>query len=148
MYKDKKIINNIEELKKVDIFQIIINSNKYYDMKQCEEFIIANNNLKIANYSRDYIAKRLNSEEPYYIFVNSKSTDKGVAISKFLEAMNINKEEAICFGDRINDITMFKSCGNTVAMRNADEELKKIANYITLSNDENGVADFLNKHIC
>lgn len=147
MYKYKMIINDIEELKGTEIFQVIINSNDYYKMNKCEEFILDHDNLKIANYSKDYIAKRMNIKEPYYIFVNSKSTDKGTAISKFLEAMNINKEEAICFGDRINDITMFKSCGKTVAMKNADEDLKKMANFITLSNDENGVADFLNKYI-
>ena len=61
--------------------------------------------------------------------------------------MNIRKEDTICFGDRINDITMFNSCGKTVAMKNADEDLKKIANYITLSNDENGVADFINRYM-
>ena len=32
-------------------------------------------------------------------------------------------------------------------MKNADEDLKKIANYITLSNDENGVADFINRYM-
>lgn len=114
-------------------------------MKKCEEYIKLRENLKIANYSREYIKEDTNSKEPYYIFINNKSVDKGTAISEFLKAKNIKKEETICFGDRINDITMFKSCGNTVAMKNADEELKKIADYITLSNEENGVADFIKK---
>lgn len=147
MYKEKIIINNITELKENEIFQIIINSNNYDDMKKCEDFISKQENLKIANYSRDYINKNINSKEPYYIFINSKTTDKGTAINRFLEAMNIKKEETICFGDRINDITMFNSCGKKVAMKNADEDLKKLANYITLSNDENGVGDFINKYM-
>lgn len=147
MYKNRTVIKNIEELKDLDIFQIIINSNSYYDMRECEEYIALNESLKIANYSREYIKKDTNSKEPYYIFINNKSVDKGNAISEFLKAMNIKKEETICFGDRINDITMFNSCGNTVAMKNADEELKKIADYITLSNEEDGVADFINKYI-
>ncbi len=147
MYKNRTVIKNLEELKDNDIYQIIINSNNYYDMKACEEYISLNKNLKIANYSRQYISKDINSKEPYYIFINNKFIDKGTAITIFLKAMNIKKEEAICFGDRINDITMFKACGNTVAMKNADEELKKIADYITLSNEENGVAEFLNKYI-
>ncbi len=147
MYKDKVIIEDINELKNISIYQIIVNSNSYSDMKNCEEHIKLNKNLKIANYSREYINKNINSKEPYYIFINNKFTDKGVAIGRFLEKMNIKKEEAICFGDRINDITMFKKCGYKVAMKNADEELKKLANYITLSNDENGVVDFLNKYV-
>lgn len=147
MYNKRTVIKNIEELKDIDIFQIIINSNNYCDMKECEEYIKSRENLKIANYSREYLKKDTNSKEPYYIFINNKCVDKGTAISEFIKAMNIKKEETICFGDRINDITMFKSCGNTVAMKNADEELKKMADYITLSNEENGVADFLKKFI-
>ena len=147
MYKNKVIIEDVEELRNTTIYQIIINSNDYYNLKDCENYIKLNENLKIANYSREYINKNVNSKEPYYIFINNKFADKGVAISKFLEKMNIKKEEAICFGDRINDITMFKNCGYKVAMKNADNELKELANYITLSNDENGVADFLNKYI-
>lgn len=147
MYKEKNIVRNVEELKNKEIFQVIINSNKYEEMKKCEEFINQHKQIKIANYSKDYIKANYNSREPYYIFINSFSTDKGIAINKFLEAMNIKKEETICFGDRINDITMFNSCGKTVAMKNADEDLKKMANYVTLSNDENGVADFINKYM-
>lgn len=147
MYKNRTIINDINDLKDINVFQIIINSNNYYDMRECEEYIALNESLKIANYSREYINKEINSKEPYYIFINNESVDKGNAISEFLKAMNIKKEETICFGDRINDITMFNSCGNTVAMKNADEELKKIADYITLSNEEDGVADFINKYI-
>lgn len=147
MYKNRTIIENIEDLKDIDIFQVIINSNNYYDMRECEEYIASNETLKIANYSREYIKKDTNSKEPYYIFINNKFVDKGMAISEFLKEMKIKKEETICFGDRINDITMFKACGNTVAMKNADKELKKIADYITLSNEEEGVADFINKHI-
>ncbi len=147
MYTNRTIIRNIEEMKNVDIFQIIINSNNYYDMKECEGHIALYENLKIANYSKDYINKDINSKEPYYIFINNKFVDKGTAINRFLKSMNIKKEETICFGDRINDITMFRNCGNTVAMKNADEELKKIADYITLSNEEDGVADFLKKYI-
>ena len=147
MYKNRTIIKDIEELKKIDIFQVIINSNSYYDMRECEEYIASNEILKIANYSREYIKKDTNSKEPYYLFINNKFVDKGRAISEFLREMNLKKEETICFGDRINDITMFKACGNTVAMKNADKELKKIADYITLSNEEDGVADFIKKYI-
>ena len=147
MYKSKVIIDDVEELKNITIYQIIINSNSYYDMKDCENYIRLNKNFKIANYSREYLKEDINSKEQYYIFVNNRSTDKGVAIRKFLEKMNIKKEEAICFGDRINDITMFENCGYKIAMQNADKELKELSDYITLSNDENGVADFLNKYI-
>lgn len=146
MYKDKVVIEEIEQLKNIAIYQIIINSNDYCKMQNCELYIKSNDNLKIANYSREYISKNVNSKDPYYMFINNKVVDKGTAIKKFLQTMNIKKEEAVCIGDRINDIAMFENCGIKVAMKNADEELKKMANYITLSNDENGVADFLNRY--
>ena len=148
MYKDKTIIDDVEKLRDITIYQIIINSNNYYEMKECENYIKTNDNLKIANYSREYMNENTESKEPYYIFVNNKLVNKGIAINKFLTLMNIKKEESICFGDRINDISMFENCGHTIAMKNADKALKNIANYITiLCNDEDGVADFLNKYI-
>lgn len=147
LYKDRVVINELDQLTNIEVYQIIVNSNNYYEMQNFENYIRSNNNeLKIANYSREYISEDKNSKEPYYMFVNNKLADKGIAIKKFLEAMNIKKEETICFGDRINDIKMFESCGNTVAMKNADKELKEIANYVTLSNDENGVAVFFKKY--
>lgn len=147
IYKDRIIIEDIVKLKRKEIYQIIINTNNFYEMKKCEEFINKNKELKIANYSRDYMKNNSNSCEPYYIFVNNYSADKGTAIKNFLNIMNIKKENTICFGDRINDLTMFNSCGVKVAMDNADEPLKKVADYITLSNEENGVAYFINKYI-
>ncbi len=147
MYKNKIVVQELDDLRNIAIYQIIINSNSFYDMQECDKYIKVNDNLKIANYSREYINKNTESQQPYYIFVNNKSVDKGVAINQFLTKMNIKKEETICIGDRINDITMFKNCRYKVAMENADKELKQLADYITISNDENGVADFLDKYI-
>jgi hypothetical protein len=148
LYKDRQQIYSIKELEKKEIYQVIINSRNYDNMAQFESFIKDKENMKIANYSKEYKLGIRQSKEPYYMFINNRTTDKGSAINKFLEAMNIKKEEAICFGDRMNDITMFNSCGKKVAMQNADDDLKRLANYVTsLSNDENGVADFLNKYL-
>ena len=147
IYKDRKVLKDVQDIKDKEVYQIIINSNDYYNMKKCNEFINKNEELKIANYSRDYLKNEINSKEPYYIFINDNSVDKGTAIKYFLKVMNLKKKDTVCFGDRINDLTMFNSCGKTVAMDNADDSLKEIANYITLSNDENGVAYFLNKYI-
>lgn len=148
LYRDRKLLASIGELDKNEIYQVIVNSYNYDAMSKFEEFLKDKEHLKIANYSKDYKNGIRKVKEPYYMFINSSNSDKGIAISKFLEAMNIKKEEAICFGDRINDITMFNSCGKRVAMQNADDDLKRLANYVTmLSNDENGVADFLNKYL-
>lgn len=147
IYKNKIIVDNISKIGTARIYQIIINSNDFYDMNKFEEFLKQVKEVKIANFSREYLKNITNYIEPYYMFINNKNIDKGKAISVFLEKMKIKKEETICFGDRINDIKMFNSCGFKVAMKNADDELKKIADYITLSNNEDGVADFIYKFL-
>lgn len=59
--------------------------------------------------------------------------------------LNLSEEEIITIGDGENDISMFNITPNSVAMGNALEYIKKQAKYITLSNDEDGVAKVLEK---
>ena len=61
----------------------------------------------------------------------------------FLES----REEVIAIGDGYNDLSMIKFAGMGIAMGNAQEPVKKAANEITLSNDEDGVAVAIEKHI-
>lgn len=75
-----------------------------------------------------------------------KSVSKLSAI-KLIMRPNDSLEDIIAFGDNYNDIEMLEAVGSGVAVANAREEVKKIANYITLSNTDNGVADFIQKNI-
>ena len=72
-------------------------------------------------------------------------SNKGNAVKKLLEILNIKKEETIAIGDDINDLSMFEQVGYKVAVSNAIDIVKEKADEITLSNDEDGVAVFLNK---
>ena len=63
------------------------------------------------------------------------------------EQLSLNKDQIICCGDGFNDITMIKYAGLGVAMENAQEKVKKAANYITASNDDDGVLKVINKFI-
>ena len=57
------------------------------------------------------------------------------------------RKHIVCFGDSLNDISMFKACKYSVAMKNAEEVLKEQAYMITEDdNDEDGLAKFLNKY--
>jgi len=49
------------------------------------------------------------------------------------------------FGDDINDIELIKECGIGVAMGNAVSSVKEVADYVTESDEEYGIAVFLNK---
>lgn len=84
---------------------------------------------------------------PFYFEFTAKGIDKGNAIKSILHKINITSDEMIAFGDAQNDKTMLEYCGIGVAMGNAVEELKEIADEITLSNNEDGIAYSLMKHI-
>lgn len=61
--------------------------------------------------------------------------------------MGYSQDEMIAFGDGHNDASMVKYAGTGVAMANAVQDLKDISQYITLSNDEDGIAEALYKYI-
>lgn len=82
----------------------------------------------------------------YLEFLN-KDVSKGYGIEKLCNELNLNKEEIICVGDAENDIHMIEFAGLGVAMENAYDEAKEVANYITKTNDEHGVAHLINKFI-
>lgn len=78
--------------------------------------------------------------EPVFIeFVNQKAS-KGAALSKLATRLGLTAENVMAIGDQGNDISMVKYAGTGVAMGNAADDLKDIANKITKSNKENGVA--------
>lgn len=65
------------------------------------------------------------------------------SIQHVLQYLNRDVSEVIAFGDDYNDMEMIEKCGIGVAMSNAVEELKSVAKFISKSNDEDGVATFL-----
>jgi Cof subfamily protein (haloacid dehalogenase superfamily) len=71
--------------------------------------------------------------------VNLSSSNKAVGVSKLLEQMGIAPDEAVAFGDGLNDLEMLSLVGMGVAMGSGREELKKIANMVTISAEEDGV---------
>lgn len=67
------------------------------------------------------------------------NVNKGTAIKKVQELLDITPEETMVFGDYLNDYEMMQNAYYSYAMANAHEELKKVARFVTKSNDENGV---------
>lgn len=61
--------------------------------------------------------------------------------------MGICREEIMAFGDGLNDLRMIREVGTGVAMGNARDEVKAAADYIALSNDEEGVARFIEEYV-
>lgn len=84
---------------------------------------------------------------PFYFEFTAQGIDKAKALDTVLKPMGYTQEDMIAFGDGQNDATMLQYAGTGVAMANAVDSLKAIANEITLSNDEDGIAVSLYKHI-
>lgn len=81
------------------------------------------------------------------IEVNDYRADKGSAIRFLIDSLKIKKENVVGFGDGTNDTPLLQAAGLAVATANAAEEVKKIADYVTLSNKEDGVAAVLEELI-
>ena len=85
--------------------------------------------------------------ESYYIEFNAGGITKGNGITSLSEYLNIKSEELIVIGDGQNDSSMFELDGFKIAMENGVETLKNKADYITGTNNENGVAKAIKKYI-
>ena len=85
--------------------------------------------------------------EPFFLEFLHKSVNKGAGVEALAQKLNIKQEEVICIGDAGNDIHMVKYAGLGVAMGNAFPELKRVANFITKTNEQSGVAHVINKFI-
>lgn len=77
--------------------------------------------------------------------ISTNTATKGNALRMFSERMGIDAEETMAFGDSQNDISMIRAAGIGVAMGNATEDVKEAADYVTGTNEENGVAEALKK---
>ena len=81
------------------------------------------------------------------IEVNAEGVHKGMALLELGEIFGISREEIAAFGDGSNDTMMLKTVGMGVAMANGMPEVKAAADRLTDSNDEEGVARFIEKYI-
>ena len=78
--------------------------------------------------------------------VLNKNVNKGLVLEKVLKSYGISTEECVAFGDANNDLEMLTTVKYGVAMGNSDIELKRQVNYVTDTNDNNGVAKFIKKY--
>lgn len=145
--KDKEnavIITNKKELKNILISQIVFISNDIELILKAKEFI-KELDLAVNHYSNSFLEATISDR--YSLDINNKGVSKGEGIKKLLKHLNLKKENSMCFGDYYNDLDMFEACNIKVAMGNSCKELKEKADYITDTNNKNGVANFLNKYL-
>lgn len=84
---------------------------------------------------------------PYYLELVPLGIDKGATLERLLNITRSTREDLIACGDQDNDISMIRLAGIGVAMGNAVDEAKAVADYVTLTNDEDGVAHVIERFI-
>ncbi len=76
---------------------------------------------------------------PAFADINKKGGGKDIGVNKIIEYYKIDISETMAFGDGGNDITMIEHCAIGIAMGNANDRLKKVADYITDNVDNDGI---------
>jgi Cof subfamily protein (haloacid dehalogenase superfamily) len=86
--------------------------------------------------------------KPHLLEILPPGVDKGSALAFLTEKLSIPREAVMAFGDSMNDESMLRWAGHSVAMINGDSRLKEIAAIITdKTNDEDGVAEVIERYV-
>ena len=83
--------------------------------------------------------------EYYYTEITLENVDKYNAIEYLINKLNIKNEEVIAIGDNINDKKMIENAGLGIAMQGSTPQVMEVADYVTTSNSEDGVAKAIEK---
>jgi hydroxymethylpyrimidine pyrophosphatase-like HAD family hydrolase len=85
--------------------------------------------------------------QPYYLDVTHPEANKGGVVEFLSKRLHIAPEEIATIGDMPNDVMMFEKSGLSIAMGNASSQVQAQANFVTLSNQEDGFAYAIDKFV-
>ncbi|MGN0159031.1 MAG: Cof-type HAD-IIB family hydrolase [Brotaphodocola sp.] len=158
-YQDDWIITNDEESEYVQL-ESRINHMKIRQVENMAEYVDFEVPKMIMTDDGDYLAsvegrvkaalgKHLSvyRSEPFFLEILPRDIDKAHRLEKLLSLLGISREEIIACGDGYNDLTMIRYAGLGVAMENAVLPVRNAADYITLSNNDDGVAHVVEKFL-
>ena len=136
--KEKEYIINNE-----NISQISINIKNINLIQQIYSDIV--NKLK----NVEVVIMRDSFSDKKWFDVMPINCSKYNTINKLASYLGIKNEEIIAFGDGLNDVDMLKKCGYGVALQNALEEVKEVADDVTqLDHNNDGVINYLMEYLC
>lgn len=125
------------------VVQCVIADENFTLMQSLKEQIEAIPHTEVKNRSKSLIYSHLPPKGLIYYNLNAKEASKGNAIKVLCNHLGIEKEHAIAIGDSVNDISMFEAVGHGIAMGNALPIVKEHAHQVIATNDQDGVAQFL-----
>jgi Cof subfamily protein (haloacid dehalogenase superfamily) len=105
---------------------------------------ILKNRLKNANV---FTSGRLYNLAYWYLEVLQPDTSKGKALEHLAKLHGIDQKDIMAIGDNFNDLEMMKYAHLSVAMENAPDEVKAVADFVTNSNNDDGVARAIEKFV-
>lgn len=108
-----------------------------------EPELIAKAKEEITDYFRSFLY--VYCSDPFFLEIMPPRIDKAHSLLKLLTSIGMTADEMICCGDGYNDLTMIETAGLGVAMANAQPLVLEKADYITKSNDEDGVLHVINE---
>lgn len=123
---------------------------KYVSAYPNNKLLLTGEPDEIARVQRELTAKfrgllNIYCSEPYFLEIMPQKIDKAYSLQRLLNSIGLTADEMICCGDGYNDVTMIESAGLGVAMQNAQPLVLEKADFITKSNDEDGVLHVINE---
>lgn len=137
---DEKVMKILVADNTKSIFNSII--KKVRNIKDVEVLDVSHMSRKIIRHGTEEIPI-----EYYYTEISMQNVDKWSAIEYLIKRIEIKKEEVIAIGDNMNDKKMIENAGLGIAMKGSMPEVLEAANYVTSSNNEEGVASALQKFL-
>ena len=143
--RDEAELNNLRVIKEEEFSSAI-------DFAPCKCMLVSDDEEALVGLE-DHWKRRLNGaldvfrSEPYFLEVVPCAIDKANTLGALLEALNLTRDEVIAIGDGVCDVTMIQLAGLGIAMGHSQDSVKACADYVTASNEEDGVALAVEKAI-
>lgn len=152
------VINKVIEREKkvVKVNYNLVNFNQYFNenLKEVYKVSIIEDDIEVFKKLVNYVEVNYSDEKitiqkslSGYLEITHVNAKKSLGIEYVMKLKNIDRESTVAFGDGENDISMLQSAGYSIVMGNASDKVKEYADFITKSNNEDGVAYVIEKII-
>jgi len=158
--KRMKVLGNIEEVKKAFKYldSKVKNKNKEYELQKVDDSESRLSEIAVYRTIDEKILKDMINESPekfnveiydtqFAIHITDKNINKGSSLKVVANKFGFKTSEIMAIGDSENDIEFLSVCGLKIAVANADENLKEIADYVCKNKYGDGVKEAIEKFI-
>ena len=147
------LVNSLEEYLETNdapVIKFSLMDDKKENLQKVRKIVLDRFNIDATEVDEFMIPKKYRKAEnnyklPYVMDIMPKGISKAKAIEELCKYLGIELAQTVVFGDGLNDIEMFNVGGYKVAMGNAANQIKELADVVTKTNNEAGVAYELNK---